>query len=160
MCVTTHITNDLRWDFSRSNTKAGNCWYPWTMAGEYSVRNSRKVVFFRNRCKQPNSPEAISLVISPRSEKKPQVIWPSANLKGTQDWEFFWLRFWNLHYFFANYVKILIFYKKIFLIGPLLGEVRFFRVVLGLRRMEKNFEVGQKFLFYFLQFWTLTMTQY
>ncbi len=30
------------------------------------------------------------------------------------------------------YVKILSFYKKIFLIGPLLGEVRFFRVVLGL----------------------------
>ncbi len=28
-------------------------------------------------------------------------------LKGTQDWEFFWLRFWNLRYFFDSYVKIL-----------------------------------------------------
>jgi hypothetical protein len=34
------------------------------------------------------------------------------------------------------------------LIGPLLGEVRFFRVVLGLRRMKKNFELGQKNFFF------------
>ncbi len=39
--------------------------------------------------------------------------------------------------------------KKI-LIGPLLGDVRFFRVVLGLRRMEKNFELGQNFFFSFV----------
>ncbi len=70
-------------------------------------------------------------------------------VKGTQDWEFFWLRFWNLRYFFVSYVKIFIFYKKIFLIGPLLGEVRFFCVVLGLRGMKKNFELGQKFFFFF-----------
>jgi hypothetical protein len=25
------------------------------------------------------------------------------SFKGTQDWEFFWLRFWNLRYFFASY---------------------------------------------------------
>ncbi len=81
-------------------------------------------------------------------------------LKGTQDWEFFWLRFWNLRYFFVSYVKILRFYKKNFLIGPLLGEVRFFRVVLGLRRMKKNFELGPKKFFFLLQFWTLNMTQY
>ena len=68
-----------------------------------------------------------------------------AYFTGTQDWEFFWLRFWNLRYFFVSYVKILRFYKKNFLIGPLLGEVRFFRVVLGLRRMKKNFELGQNF---------------
>jgi hypothetical protein len=24
-------------------------------------------------------------------------------IKGTQDWEFFWLRFWNLRYFFVRY---------------------------------------------------------
>ncbi len=83
-----------------------------------------------------------------------------AHLKGTQDWEFFWLRFWNLRYFFVSYVKILRFYKNNFLIGPLLGEVRFFRVVLGLRGMKKNFEQGQKFFFSFLQLWTLNMTQY
>jgi hypothetical protein len=34
--------------------------------------------------------------------------------------------------------------KKI-LIGPLLGEVRFFCLVLGLRRMKKYFELGQNF---------------
>jgi hypothetical protein len=48
--------------------------------------------------------------------------------KGIQDWDFFWLRFWNLYYFFISYVKILRFYKKIF-IRPLLGEIRFFRLV-------------------------------
>ncbi len=51
------------------------------------------------------------------------------HLKGTQDWDFFWLRLWNLYYFFISYVKILRFYKKIFLIRPLLGEIRFFRLV-------------------------------
>ncbi len=81
-------------------------------------------------------------------------------LKGTQDREFFCLRFWNLRYFFDSYVKILRLYKKNFLIGPLLGEVRFFRVVLGLRGMKKNFELGQKKKFFFLQLWTLKMSQY
>ncbi len=52
-----------------------------------------------------------------------------SNLKGTQDWDFFWLRFWNLYYFFISYVKILRFYKKNFWIRPLLGEMRFFRLV-------------------------------
>ncbi len=33
--------------------------------------------------------------------------------------------------------KYLDFTKKKFLIGPLLGEVRFFRIVLGLRGMKK-----------------------
>ncbi len=46
--------------------------------------------------------------------------------KGTQDWEFLWPRFWNLRYFLVSYVKILRFYKKKILIGPLLREVRFF----------------------------------
>ncbi len=81
-------------------------------------------------------------------------------LKGTQDWEFFWLRFWNLRYFFVSYVKILRLYKKKNFIGPLMGEVRFFRVVLGLRGMKKNFELGQKKKFFLLQLWTLNMTQY
>ena len=40
---------------------------------------------------------------------------------------------------------------KQILIGPLLEEVRFFRVVLGLRKMENNFELGQKnFNFFFI----------
>ncbi len=50
-------------------------------------------------------------------------------VKGTQDWDFFCLRFWNLYYFFISYVKILRFYQKIFLIRPLLGEIRFSRLV-------------------------------
>ncbi len=57
--------------------------------------------------------------------------WPLLQMlfKGTQDWDFFWLRFWNLYYFFISYVKILRFYKKKFLIRPLLGQIRFFRLV-------------------------------
>ncbi len=72
--------------------------------------------------------------------------------KGTQEWEFFWLRFWILYYFIVSYVKILRFCKKNFLIGPVLEEVRFFRVVLGLCGMKKFFELGQKniFLFFFI----------
>jgi hypothetical protein len=73
-------------------------------------------------------------------------------VKGTQDWEFFWLRFWNLRYFFVSYVKILSFYKKKFWIGPLLGEVQFFRVVLGLRGMKKLFELGPKIFFFFFNY--------
>ncbi len=42
-------------------------------------------------------------------------------------------------------IKIL---QKKILIGPLLGEVRFFRVVLGLRGMKKNFELGQQKFFF------------
>ncbi len=51
------------------------------------------------------------------------------HVKGTQDWDFFWLRFWNLYYFFISYVKILRFYQKKFLIRPLLGEIQFFCLV-------------------------------
>jgi hypothetical protein len=75
----------------------------------------------------------------------------SRKLKGTQDWEFFWLRFWNLRYFFVSYVKILRFYKKIFWLGHY-WEVRFFRVVLGLRGMKINFELGPKNFFFFFNF--------
>ncbi len=64
---------------------------------------------------------------------------------GTQEWELFWLRFWILYFFIVNYVKILRFCKKNFLIGPLLEEVRF----LGLRGMKTIFELGQKIFFYF-----------
>ena len=38
------------------------------------------------------------------------------------------------------------------MIGPVLEEVRFFCVVLGLRRMKKNFELGQKNIFGFFSF--------
>jgi hypothetical protein len=75
---------------------------------------------------------------------------PPPYFKGTQDWNFSWLRFWNLYYFFVSYVKIERFYPKKILIGPLLGEVRFFRVVLGLRRMKKNFSKVKIVLFFFI----------
>jgi len=49
------------------------------------------------------------------------------------------------------HVKILRFMTKIFLIGLVLEEVRFFRVVLRLRGMGKNFELGQKiYIFFFI----------
>ncbi len=38
------------------------------------------------------------------------------------------------------------------MIGPVLGEVGFFRVVLRLRGMKKNFELGQKNIFCFFLF--------
>ncbi len=47
------------------------------------------------------------------------------SFKGTQDWEFFWLRFWNLHYFFVSYVKILRFYKKKFWLAHYWGRYDF-----------------------------------
>jgi hypothetical protein len=45
-------------------------------------------------------------------------------------------------YFFVSYVKILKFKKKIFLIGPLLGEVR----------KKKKFKLGQNFFFIFFNY--------
>jgi hypothetical protein len=50
-------------------------------------------------------------------------------LKGTQDWELFWLRFWILCYFNVRYSQIWRFCKQYFLIRPLLGEIQFFRLV-------------------------------
>ncbi len=51
------------------------------------------------------------------------------SVKGTQDWEFFWLRIWILYYFIVSYAQILRFCKKVFLIGPWMGEIRLFRLV-------------------------------
>ncbi len=88
---------------------------------------------------------------SPRRPNREQTLCQkeTCSLKGTQEWEFFWLRFWILYYFIVSYVKILRFCIKNFLIGPVLEEVRFFRVVLGLRGMKKFFELGQKNIFNF-----------
>jgi hypothetical protein len=44
------------------------------------------------------------------------------------------------------------YFAKKFLNGPVLGEVRFFRVVLRLRGMKKNFELGQKIFLFFFSF--------
>ncbi len=81
-------------------------------------------------------------------------------LKGTLEWEFFWLRFWILSYFIVSYAKIKRFWGKIFLIGPLGGELRLFRVVLRLRGMKNFFELGQNNILFFFHLWTLYMSQY
>ncbi len=41
------------------------------------------------------------------------------------------------------------------MIGPLWGELRLFRVVLGLRGMKKMFKIGQKNFFFFKSYMTL-----
>jgi hypothetical protein len=80
------------------------------------------------------------------------------DIKGTLEWKFLWLRFWILYYFIVSYVKILRFSKKNFLIGPVLEEVLFFRVVLGLRGMKKIFKLGQKNIYLFIYLLTLYMS--
>jgi hypothetical protein len=91
----------------------------------------------------------------PTSEGGKCARWQTLQRKGTQDWDFFWLRFWNLYYFFVSYVKILRFYKIIFLLGPFWGEVRFFHVVLGLREIKIIFNLGQKIFFFQHHIWPL-----
>ncbi len=51
------------------------------------------------------------------------------SLKGTQDWEFFWLRFWILCYFIVSYAQILRFCKKTFFDQATIGEIQLFRLV-------------------------------
>jgi hypothetical protein len=64
------------------------------------------------------------------------------SLKGTQDWDFFSsnLKFVLFLCQLCQHIKIL---QKNFLIGPFWGEVRFFRVVLGLRGIKIVFNLGQ-----------------
>ncbi len=76
-------------------------------------------------------------------------------IKGTQNWDFFWLRFWNLYYFFVSYVKISRFNQKNFFIGQFWGEVRFFHVVLGLRGIKTVFNLGKKKFFLQHHIWPL-----
>jgi hypothetical protein len=57
-----------------------------------------------------------------------------------------------LSYVIVSYAKIIRFWGKKFLIGPLWGELRLFRVVLRLRGMKKNFELGQKNILFFSSF--------
>ncbi len=57
-------------------------------------------------------------------------------LKGTQDWDFFRLGFWNLYYFFVIYVKILRFYKKKIFDWPLNGGDTIIPLSLRLRGIE------------------------
>ncbi len=66
--------------------------------------------------------------------------------KGTQEWDFFWLPFWNLYYFIVSYVKILKFCnKKLFDWASIGGGTIFPR---RLRGMKNFFELGQKIFFF------------
>ncbi len=55
------------------------------------------------------------------------------HVKGTKDWEFFLLRFWNLRYFFVSYVN-----------WALIGGGTIFPRSPRTTRNEKNFELGKK----------------
>ncbi len=72
-------------------------------------------------------------------------------IKGTQDWEFFWLRFWNLYYFFVSYVKILRFYRKFFFVCDIIGGVTIFPRGPRTTQNEKKFWGRSKNFFFFLQ---------
>ncbi len=73
-------------------------------------------------------------------------------IKGTQDWEFFWLRFWNLRYFFDSYVKILRFYKKNIFDWAIIGGGTIFPGSPRTTRNEKKFELGQKMFSFFFNY--------
>jgi hypothetical protein len=61
--------------------------------------------------------------------KNPGRIRVPKQLQGTQDWEFFWLRFWILCYFIVSYAQILRFCKKTFFGQATIGEIQLFRLV-------------------------------
>ncbi len=64
--------------------------------------------------------------------------------KGTQEWEFFWLRFWILYYFIVIYVKILRFCKKKLFDLASIGEGTIFPRSPRTTRNEKNFWARSK----------------
>ncbi len=71
--------------------------------------------------------------------------------KGTQEWEFFWLRFWILYYFIVSYVKILRFCKKKLFDWASIGGGTIFPRSPRTRRNEKNFWArSKKYCFIFL----------
>ncbi len=65
---------------------------------QFSLSCMKVTSFCTTRPRRGPTPKAAILTLS--------------SLKGTQDWKFVWLRFWNLRFFFVSYVKILRFYKK------------------------------------------------
>jgi hypothetical protein len=74
-----------------------------------------------------------------KSELKPTWI-----LKGTQDEKFFGFDFEFCTISLSVNAEIIRFLGKKFLIVPLWGELRLFRVVLRLHGMKKVFKIGQK----------------
>jgi hypothetical protein len=67
-----------------------------------------------------------------------RIIWMHelCQLKGTQDLEFFWLRFWFLCYFFVSFAQILRFCKKTFSVHATIGGDTIIPRSLRLSRIE------------------------
>ncbi len=63
---------------------------------------------------------------SKQEHLKLQLAYTQYKLKGTQAREFFWLRYWILYIFMFSYA-FLLFSRKKFFIGPILGKLRSFR---------------------------------
>jgi hypothetical protein len=61
---------------------------------------------------------------------------PKKPLKGTQEWELFWLRFWILYYFIVSYVQILRFCKKNFFDQATIGGDTIIPLSLRISRIE------------------------
>ncbi len=70
----------------------------------------------------------------------------SLPFKGTQDWDFFWLWFWNLYYFFISYVKIYLQTK--FFDQAIIGEDTIFPLSLRLSGIEFSlvWDLGESIL--------------
>ncbi len=71
--------------------------------------------------------------------------WP---FKGTQAWEFFGLRYWNLYFFVVSYAEMLRFRLKKKFVGPLLGEIGLFCVYWDYAEWKKNFKLGNIFCYF------------
>ena len=63
---------------------------------------------------------------------------------GTQAWEFFGLRYWNLYFFVVSYAEMLRFRLKKIFVGPLLGEIGLFCVYSDYAEQKNFSELGKK----------------
>ena len=79
------------------------------------------------------------------------------NFKGTQEWEFFWLRFWILYYINLELCinnKILV---KKFFDWTIMGRATIIPRSPRTTRNEKNFQVRPKFFFFLNHVWPLNI---
>jgi hypothetical protein len=70
------------------------------------------------------------------------------NIKGTQAWEFFGLRYWILYFFVDSYAEMLRFRLKKNFSGPLLGEIGLFCVYWDYAEWKKNLKLGKFFVIF------------
>ncbi len=80
------------------------------------------------------------------------LIWHAGIPLGTQEWEFFWLRFWTLYYFIVSYVKILRFSKKYFFDWASIEKGTIFPRSPRTTRNEKKFWARSKNIFFIFLF--------